>query len=81
MVDHVKSLERAKQNLKESDILEVNKKHILDFIDLANKGKTRGGDKGISKRRQFKYCNQLRKMAAMLDIDSVSYTHLTLPTN
>ena len=68
MADYEKSLERAKQNLIESDILEVNKNHILHFIKLANSGKTNGG-KPICKRRQFKYCNQLRKMSAMLEVD------------
>jgi len=68
MVDYQKRLDKAIDNLKKSDILEVNKKHILHFIKLANSGATRGG-KPISKRRQFKYSNQLRKMAKMLNKD------------
>ena len=68
MIDHEKKLEKAKKNLNDSNILEVNKKHILSFVNAADSGLTRDG-KPVSKRRQFKYVNQLRKMALMLDKD------------
>jgi integrase/recombinase XerD len=68
LVDHNKSLIRAKENLRNSDILDVNKENIFNFLKMANSGATHNGEP-ICKRRQFKYANQLRKMAGMLDVD------------
>ena len=67
-MDHKKNLERGKELLRKSDILEINKKYILDFIKAGEAGLLKDGEK-TSLRRLYKYSTTLRKMSKMLNKD------------